>query len=234
MVIAGGAAQRTLGRRAAPDTRDLRYLLASRYPEQTSRPPTGLVRVHRGPPLDQGAEPYGVACALLSSLHAGPRRLSPSRTPHPGVLDTAAKALDTGLMGILEPSVSLRAGCRALRQFELIRAYHWSFDLDEIVNWLGSGRGIVLGLDWYAAMNRPDETGLIRIWGKPEGGHAVFAFGVDPQAEVVLLQNDFGPGWGGWTTRPGRRDFQGCCRLPFEDLRKLLIDNGEAVWPEKW
>jgi hypothetical protein len=116
----------------------------------------------------------------------------------------------------------------------MARAYLWSFDLNEIVNWLGSGRGIVLALDWYAAMSRPDETGLIRSWGRPEGGHAMFAFGVDTQAQVVLLQNSFGPAWGGWSTRPGRRDFKGCCKLPFEDLRKLLADNGEAVVLEKW
>jgi hypothetical protein len=181
--------------------------------------------VLRGPIYDQGAEPWGVACALLAALHASPELIGPPRCPGLGALDRLIRELE----GAIGPSVTVRSGCRALQRLGLITGYAWSYDVSEVCRWLGSGRGLVLGLDWYDAMNRPDSTGLIRAWGRPAHGHAVFAFGYDPGADCVLVQNSRGESWGGWVTRPGRRDFRGCARLPVDDLKKLLADNGEAV-----
>lgn len=214
-----------LGRRAVVDPRDLWYLLADRVPERSGPPPSAHGRVYRGPTYDQGGEPLGVACALLAALHASPDRIGPPRCPSVRELDRRIRALE----GAVGPSVTVRSGCRALQALGLITGYAWSYDEGEVRDWLLSGRGLVLGLDWYEAMGRPDGSGLIRSWGRPAGGHAVFAFGYEPAADAVLIQNSRGEGWGGWVTRPGRRDFRGCARLPLHDLQKLLADNGEAV-----
>lgn len=217
-----------LGRRAVVDPRDLWYLLADQVPEAFADG-LGVLdrrgRVFRGPTYDQRDRPTAVAAALLAALHASPQRIGPSRCPSVEELDRLARELE----GALGPSVTVRSGCRALQQLGLISGYAWSYDAAEVARWLAPGRGLVLGLDWYAAMDRPDRTGLIRSWGDAVGGHAVFAWGYDLLTDTILIQNSRGADWGGWSARPGRRDFRGCARLPVRDLGKLLADNGEAV-----
>ena len=145
MTVATGAALRTFGRRAQADPRDLRYLLSTSDPERVTGVPVRRITVARGPVYDQEDKPLGIACALLAALHAAPQRIGPGRTPHPDVLDVAAQALVGSLLGQGE-TLTLRSGCQALRHLHLIDGYHWSFDLDEIVSYLGSGRGLVLSL----------------------------------------------------------------------------------------
>jgi hypothetical protein len=224
------ATRRRFGRRAVSDLRDLQYLLVDRNPTACAVSPTGPVRCRRGVIYDQGEAGLSVACSLLAALHAGPQSTGHGRaliSDGAGDLDHRCHFLDgTTLMS---ETTSLRSGCRVLKELRLIEGYYWSYDLDEIVNYLGTGEGLVLGLDWYQAMSKPDETGLIRAWGRPEGGHAVFAFGVDPESRTVWIQNSWGEDWGGWSGRSNRRSFKGCAKLSYDDLRKLLADNGEAV-----
>ena len=206
-------------RRVVPDARDLWYLLADRPPQQAHQ------RVLRGPVYDQGEAPTGVACALLAALHASPAKIGPARTPTVEALDRLIRELE----GALGPAVTIRSGCRALLALGLITGYAWSYEASEIAGHLASGHGLVLGVDWYANMDRPDRNGLIRAWGTPVGGHAVFAWGYDPLTDTVAFQNSRGASWGGWSTRKGRRDFKGCARLPLGDLKRLLDDSAEAV-----
>jgi len=215
------------GRRAVVDARDLWYLLGDRSPELTQGMiQTAQGRVIRGAMVyDQEDQPQAVACALLAALHASPQKRGPSRCPPVTVLDRMIRETE----GALGPSVTLRSGCKVLTNLGLILGYVWSFEAAEIARYLATGHGLVLGLDWYEAMNRPDATGLVRAWGRPIGGHAVFAWGYDLKSDCVLFQNSRGPSWGGWSTRRGRHDFKGCARLPLSDLEKLLADNGEAV-----
>lgn len=224
--------RRAFGRRAVPDPRDLRHLLSEqRVAEEGSRPSRTGARYRRGPLLFYPTRPMGVACALLSALQSAPRAMGPNRCPSAEDLDHEARAIE----GALSLAVTLRSGCKALRRRGLIERYLWAYDADDIKQHLWSGRGgLVLGLDWYAGMSHPDATGLIRAVGPPEGGHAVFAWGYDLLTDTVLIQNCWGPDWGGWHThRIPRQDSQkicrGCARLPLEDLHKLLMDNGEAV-----
>jgi hypothetical protein len=221
------AAQELFGRRAVPDARDLWYLLADEYPEvfkgDVLPPPRPSLR---GPTYDRGGKPNDVSCALLTALAASPMRIGRGRLPSVDWLDQQIRELE----GAVGPAVTLRSGCRVLQRLGIITAYAWTYDVSEIVRWLSASRGgLVLGIDWYAAMSRPDQVGLIRAWGRPLGGRAIYAWGYDHVSDTVLLQNSWGPHWGGWSTRPGRRDFKGCARLPASDLSKLLADNGEAV-----
>jgi hypothetical protein len=231
MVMAEGrptlSTSRTFGRRAVPDPRDLLYLLADHHPPYLpALSPQHQVRYPRGPVYTALVQPVGVACALLAALHAGPGRIAPARCPTVEQLDHRAREIE----GTLGQEVTLRAGCKALRDWGLISRYDWAYETEDIVAHLASGLGgLVLGLDWYAGMDHPDGTGLIRAWGPPQGGHAVFVWGLDRLEQTILIQNNWGPGWGGWTSRRRRRDFQGCARLPLEDLKKLLADNGEGV-----
>lgn len=229
------ATQRRLGRRSVSDLRDLQFLLADWNPVACAVLPTKAVRCHRGAVYDQGEAGLSVACALLAALHASPRSVGHQRAllgDGAGDLNHRCHSLDGTIL--MSETTSLRSGCRVLKSLGLIEGYHWAYDLDEIVNYLGSGYGLALGIDWYQAMNKPDDTGLIRAWGRPEGGHAVFAFGVDPESRTVWIQNSFGSDWGGWPAGLNKRAFKGCARLPYDDLQKLLVDNGEAVALAKW
>lgn len=224
------ATRRQFGRRVVPDLRDLQYLLAERNPVACATSPTERVTCKRGHVYDQGEAGLSVACALLAALHAGPQTVGHGRaliSDGAGDLDHRCHVLDGTVL--MSETTSLRSGCRVLKELDLIEGYFWAYDLDEIVNYLGTGHGLVLGVDWYAAMRKPDETGLIRAWGRPEGGHALFAFGVDPESRTVWVQNSWGSDWGGWCARPNQRAYKGCARLLYDDLRKLLADNGEAV-----
>lgn len=223
---------RAFGRRAIPDPRDLWYLASEHWPE-LERSPLEIKRMYyrRGPIHSYIGQPMGVACALVTALRSQPRPVVSARCPTVEELDDAARTAE----GTLGRDVTIRAGCRALKRMGLIERYLWSYDADEIVQYLLSGRGgMVLGLDWYAGMSHPDVLGFIRAVGPPEGGHAVFAWGVDRTRDLVLLQNNWGSDWGGWHTRKvprngGQRVCAGCAKLPLDDLRKLLMDNGEAV-----
>lgn len=229
---------RAFGRRAIPDPRDLWYLAGEHWPElETSPVQVERIEYRRGPLHSYIGQPVGVACALLAALRSQPRPAASSRCPTVEELNDAAHTVE----GTLGRAVTIRAGCRALKQQGLIEQYLWSYDADEIAQYLLSGRGgMVLGLDWYAGMSHPDATGLIRAVGPPEGGHAVFIWGVDRAQGLVFIQNNWGPDWGGWYTRgtphkygwmgkDGQRVCPGCAKLPMDDLRKLLTDNGEAV-----
>lgn len=210
-------------RRAVQDPRDLHHLLADGPLPPVAKP------LIRGPVYDQGEAPTAVACALLAALHAAPIRIGPSRCPSVEELDRKAREIE----GALGPAVTLRSGCKALKELGLITGYRWTYEPFEAAAWLATNRGMVLGLDWYARMDRPDQTGLIRAWRAPSGGHAVFAFHYDQISDTFWIQNSRGEDWGGWTIRQGRRDYKGCARLPREDLAKLFRDNAEGVILEK-
>jgi len=224
--VRAAPAAEVYGRRAIPNPGDLWYLLADRTPEVFDLHPPPARLILRGEPYNRPDEPTDVACALLAALHASPQRIGPSRLPSVAWLDRAIRTLE----GAVGPSVSIRSGCGVLKQLGVITGYAWTYDAGEIVRWLQTGQsGLVLGIDWYAAMSRPDRTGMIRAWGKAMGGRAIHAWGYDAKADAVLVQNNWGADWGGWSTRKGRHDFRGCARLPVEDLKRLLADNGEAV-----
>ena len=158
------------GRRAIPNPGDLWYLLADRTPEVFDLHPPPARLILRGEPYNRPDEPTDVACALLAALHASPQRIGPSRLPSVAWLDRAIRTLE----GAVGPSVSIRSGCGVLKQLGVITGYAWTYDAGEIVRWLQTGqRGLVLGIDWYAAMSRPDRTGMIRAWGKAMGGRAI-------------------------------------------------------------
>lgn len=220
------------GRRAIPDPRDLWYLAGEHWPELGTSS-SGIERMYyrRSPVQDAIKRPVGVACALLAALRSPPRPLASARCPSIDELNDATHEIE----GSLGRTVTVRSGCRALKKLGLIERYLWSYDVDEIAHYLLSGRGgMVLGLDWYAGMSHPDATGLIRAVGPPEGGHAVFAWGIDRPAGLVFIQNNWGQDWGGWHTRGAPRNdgkpvCPGCVKLPLDDLAKLVADNGEAV-----
>jgi hypothetical protein len=118
---------------------------------------------------------------------------------------------------------SVLAGAKVLKERGLIEEYRWAFGVDEVLSTLANVGPVVLGLNWYEGMFYPDESGYIRPTGDWAGGHCIVARGLSMKRERVMLKNSWGWGWGRW----------GGCFLTFDDLDKLLHDQGEACVPIK-
>lgn len=225
-----------LGRLHAPDPRDLKHLLRMVRPQAFAVPIEELPisrHYQRGAILNQEQTSCCVEFSLEAKLRGMPVRVGPSRLParyevydeaiqideFPDNNDDIARCYGT----------TIRAGCRVLERRGLISSYEWTYSVDEILQWmLGGHGGLNLGIDWYEGMNQPSPEGIIRLTGKPIGGHAIYSFGIDRQRGLISLQNSWGPEWGGWELY-GKRVNPGCAKLPLDDLKRLLDGNGEAV-----
>lgn len=231
---------RGLGRIVEPDIRDLGHLMRAARPQAfkdaLSQLPAQLA-YERGPVLDQGRTGTCVAHSLVSKLHSQPVACLPPRAPEPFALYDRAIQLDEWAANDLDTEramgTSVRAGCKALTEMGLITAYHWAFDVDEVLHWILSGQGgLVLGIEWLREMGNPSAEGIIRARGRSEGGHAIYCYGADRERGLIDLQQSWGEGHGGWLIKAEgehRRVNAGCVRLPLDDLRRLLDRNGEAV-----
>ncbi len=231
-----------LGRLSAPDPRDLNHLLRAARPSAFAVPIEALPEVKnyaRGPILDQGQTGTCVEYSLRAKLAGAPCMVGGSRQPPLYAIYDAAIASDefpdNDHDTARQYGTSIRAGCKVLQGLGLISEYTWAFDEDEVLRWiLGGHGGLVLGIPWLSKMGDPDQEGIIRAHGVPQGGHAIYAFGADRVRGMIHLQNSWGEEFGGWYNRAipqlaTRRIFKGCVRLPLEDLRKLMNQDGEAV-----
>lgn len=222
-----------LGRIYAQDLNDLKYPLRAARPGLA--PLAELpqkIQYRRGPISDQGYEGTCVEHSLMAKLRGAPIVVGISRAPKQHSIYDAAVLIDEFHMGpdpVHTRGTSVRAGCKVLQDMGFISAYHWAFTVDEATQWMLSGQGgLVLGIDWLERMSEPTDEGIIRAQGHVQGGHAIYAFGVDMVGGFIELQNSWGESWGGWTVghRPA---YRGCARLPLDDLGRLMAGNGEAV-----
>jgi hypothetical protein len=134
---------------------------------------------------------------------------------------------------------SILAGAKVLTTLGFYNGYYWALDLKQLalgVSYIGPA---VLGLKWYRGMSSPDMTGFIYPTGPVAGGHAILCHGVeiyfltgselrswenvDKQRSHFRLHNSWGSDWGK----------EGDCYLTFNDMEKLLNEQGEACIPSR-
>lgn len=169
------------------------------------------------PRLDQGREGACVGFGLAHELAASPK-------PVPQTNDDAlrwyhnAQAID----GYPDstPGTSVRAGAEAVRQAGLIVEYRWGTSLADLQQALMYGP-VILGLNWYGGMFRPDAAGVIRVSGKIEGGHCLAAIGQSFKTELVRLRQSWGADHG----------VNGDVYIPFADLARLIAEDGDVCIP---
>ena len=118
---------------------------------------------------------------------------------------------------------SVLAGAKACKALGVITEYRWAFGLDDVRRSIGYKGPVVLGLNWYEGMFEPKDDGQISPTGERLGGHAILANAVDEKRKRVLLHNSWGPTWG--------RPTAASCWLSFDDLGRLLHEQGEACIP---
>jgi len=211
-----------------------------------------LVRRHRsmklGRTLDQGQEG---ACTAYSTGHAmqqKPFSVAPflpialhemyfenqQRDEWPGGEYPGATPTYSGS--------SVLASMKTLKARGHIGSYRWIGagsgtavdDLIETVRYVGP---VCLGVNWYESMYDTDRYGVLHVdSSRIAGGHAICAVdaltlklpGTTKRQQYVVLQNSWGPTWGGSFKGQG-----GFAYVTLEDIETLLNNDGEGAVPLK-
>ncbi len=112
---------------------------------------------------------------------------------------------------------SVRAGIKIAVSLGFYGEYRWAFTEPEVALAL-SLAPVVLGLNWYEGMMKPNRSGYIKPTGAMIGGHAILCIGINTRYRYYTLFNSWGPDW-------GRR---GTCKISRAHMARLLAENGEA------
>lgn len=112
------------------------------------------------------------------------------------------------------------AGVKTAQDLGCFESYRWAFGIDDLVAGLGFSGPSVLGINWYENMTKVAQNGFIEPTGRLQGGHAILARGVNIKNKYIILRNSWGKQWG--------KD--GDCYITFDNMEKLLKQNGESVF----
>ena len=115
------------------------------------------------------------------------------------------------------------AGVKVAHKLGWFDSYRWAFGLEDLILGVGYNGPSVLGIRWYEGMTTPDESNYIKPTGRCVGGHCILCNAVNVKKQRFTLHNSWGKDWG----------INGECYINFEDMDKLLKQNGEAVFFQK-
>jgi hypothetical protein len=115
---------------------------------------------------------------------------------------------------------SVLSGVKVVQRLGYFDAYHWAFGLQDLILGVGYHGPAVLGVKWYTGMFTPDTTGVLHVSGDLAGGHCILCRAVDVEKRRFTLRNSWGIGWG----------MGGDCFISYEDMDRLLHEQGEAVF----
>lgn len=169
--------------------------------------------------LDQGSEGACVGFGWAHELSAVPVKAQVDNRSALLIYHAAQKIDEWE--GESYSGTSVLAGAKVIQSLGHIGEYRWAFGLNDVLLALAYEGPVVLGLNWYTGMFEPDIKGLIHVTGDLEGGHCILAYGVSVAARTVQLHNSWGASWG----------LDGRCKITWEDLDRLLQEQGEACVP---
>lgn len=186
--------------------------------------------------LDQGKEGACVGFGWSQELAARPVEVKSVTDAFAFKLYKEAQQLDE-TPGDDYEGTSVLAGAKAVLARGFIASYHWAFGLNDILLALGYAGPVVLGVNWYSNMFKPDAQGFLWASGELSGGHCILArsvhlqwltstspkllANVDKHQSYVVLHNSWGKSWGQ----------DGEAKLSLLDLERLLGEQGEACVP---
>lgn len=170
--------------------------------------------------LDQGKEGACVGFSFNHELAARPSIVTGLSYNSGMYVYNEAKKLDSW-PGESYDGTSVIAGAKALTRDGYFKEYRWAFGLQDLILAVGNQGPAVLGVNWYSGMFNPDEKGRLHVEGFIAGGHAILCHGVNVKGKYFKLHNSWGKDWG----------IDGECTISFEDMDRLLKENGEACVP---
>ena len=216
--------QYPLGRRHAPDERDIAFPFKLALPELPVKPvPTSKFWRSGRPILDQGRFPQCVAYAWKQFLMAAP--IMQGRKLDAQEVYEQAQAIDEFSDTPPAGGTSVRAGAKVLQLKGFIGNYLWATTIEEIKQWVLQHGPVVMGTNWYSEMftGHVETHSLLQgFWVVPNGelvgGHAYVCQGYSLRRHAFRCLNSWGSGWGNW----------GKFWIAEEHLDYLLQQQGEA------
>lgn len=185
--------------------------------------------------LDQGREGACVGFGIAHELAAIPVSVDITEADARWIYEEAKK-IDVW-PGEAYEGTSVLAGLKVAKTRGWIDEYRWAFGLEDLIRSIGRKGPVILGLNWYTEMMRPDRNGFIHKKGIIEGGHCILGRGisvkyfmkgdkysianVDKKKGYAVLHNSWGQSWG----------YNGLCKISLEDLEALLYEQGECAVP---
>lgn len=174
---------------------------------------------------DQGAYPHcvGYACVGLANTKPASNQVPQVKRwwPNNGLpkyVYREAQKVDWW-PGEDYDGTSVLAGMKVLKRKRLIEEYRWCFGLKDVLKTISQHGPVVIGVNWRTSMFETDSDGFLSVSGRNEGGHAVELHGISAKGGYVIGTNSWGRDWGQ----------EGRFKLHFEDLDRLLNEEGEAV-----
>jgi hypothetical protein len=116
---------------------------------------------------------------------------------------------------------SILAAMKAGKERGWYKEYRWAFGVDDLAIAVSRHGSAVIGVYWYTGMFNTDSKGFIHATGNIAGGHAILCHGFNVKGNYFKLHNSWGPRWG----------VNGECKISYDDMDKLLQNQGEACIP---
>lgn len=172
--------------------------------------------------LDQGDEGACVGFAWAHELAAYPVPVNTITNEFARQLYHEAKLVDPW-PGEDYEGTSVLAGAKVVKAKGYISEYRWAFGLDDLALAVSHLGPAVIGVNWYEGMNSVWDCKRLHPFYPftPKGGHAILVTGVNVTNRYFTLRNSWGRNWG----------YDGACRVGFNLMETLLMDDGEACIP---
>lgn len=116
---------------------------------------------------------------------------------------------------------SVLAGAQVLQKAGAFQNYFWAKNELEMAIAVGYKGPVVIGVNWYEGMMRPDRDGYLRPTGRIVGGHCTLVMGIRLRDDTYIIHNSWGKDWG----------IDGRALIARKDMERLLSEDGEACLP---
>lgn len=171
---------------------------------------------------NQGNTSECTAYALSHAMADGPVThpgQSPILSPDELYARIQAKDRSEGRDYGVDGGATSLAMAKTAMDLKWIGEYRWGYTLADFIAAIAIGP-VLLGINWYSGMDEPDnKVAIIRKSGWIRGGHEIECNGADFKAGMARLKQSWGRDWGR----------NGHAYLPFEDLEKLIAEDGDVL-----